>query len=295
MLTKYSYAQNQEDKSTESNSQQTSTEMSKENADGMQKGASSHSGIQAPTDLFKQQQQDLKHYMKASQVSSFLVGPNEYLMMVSKHKTAMNRGVMIIIPDWQQSAISPKVLNHLQQDLPEYGWTTITIHPPQKPTNYPSILNNEEERIAANNKTLTTYKENLAALLKATYEKAKSYPGVIITIAQGNHAALVVDLYQEELVGMPSALIMLSSYMPTQTENDSFAQQLAYSSYPVLDLYLKRDHRLVLNNAIMRKHLVKNELKSVYRQKQLTNHLTTYYPRQTLIKEIIGWLKTIGW
>jgi hypothetical protein len=129
----------------------------------------------------------------------------------------------------------------------------------------------------------------------AVIDKAKTYPGVIIVVAEGNHSAVLLDIYQQNLVGSPGGFVMLSSYMPTIPASDKIAQQLAITDYPILDLYLKRDHRLVLANAVIRKHAAKRQLKVYYRQRQLNNQVTAYYPKNTLTTEIINWLSAIGW
>lgn len=251
--------------------------------------------ISAPADHLAQKTADIEHYINKEKITPILVGPDSHITLVEKHTTAINKGVMIILPDWQQGATSPNALNQLRQTLPRYGWTTITVQPPLKPTTYPSRALTQTEQDTENKAILTAYKADLVNILSSVIEKAKSYPGTILTISEGQHAALLVDIYQKELLPNPTALIMLSAYMQSKAENLSFAQQVAFSSYPILDLYLKKDHRLVTTTIDARKHAVRNELKAYYRQRQLFNQKTAYYPQKTLTKEIVGWLKSIGW
>jgi len=83
--------------------------------------------------------------------------------------------------------------------------------------------------------------------------------------------------------------------MPTMSESTKLAQQLAATDYPIFDLYLQRDHYLVQANAKARKHAATKEMKAYYRQKQLNNRTTGYYPETTLTREVLGWLSSIGW
>lgn len=251
--------------------------------------------INPPVNAFEQQQQDIEHYLAQEKISPLLVGPDNYLMAINKHTTAMNKGVMVLIPDWQQSIATPNALNQLRKNMPQHGWTTITLHPPHKPTNYPSQAFTEQARSTEDSETLLNYSKKFADIMSATIEKAKSYPGVIVVVVEGNHSAILLDIYQQALVDAPSAFIMLSSYMPTLPENDKIAQQLALTDYPILDLYLKRDHRLVLANAKMRKDSAKREMKVYYRQQQLNNQATGYYPKNNLTSAIISWLSAMGW
>ncbi|TWX70185.1 DUF3530 family protein [Colwellia sp. C1TZA3] len=251
--------------------------------------------INAPIDAFEQQQQDIKHYLAQEKITPLLVGSNRYLTVISEHTTAINKGVMVLIPDWQQSIATPNALNQLRNNMPQHGWTTITLHPPRKPQSYPSQALTAQERNTENIKTLTNYEKKFAEVMQAVITKAKNYPGVIIVVAEGNHSAVLLDIYQQALVAEPSALVMLSSYMPTLPENDKIAQQLALTNYPILDLYLQRDHRLVIANAKMRKNSAKRAMKIYYRQRQLSNQVTGYYPKNSLTNAIINWLSAIGW
>jgi hypothetical protein len=251
--------------------------------------------IADPVDAHKQQKEDLQHYLSSQNVTPMLVGPNDYLTLVENQSTANNKGVMIIIPDWQQTAVSPKAFNQLRQYFPDKGWTTITIQPPSKPKNYPSQALSRDERIESNAETLMTHQTELAEILKAATMQAKNYPGIIIVISEGKHAALLMNIYQEEQAEVPSALVMLSSFLPTIVDNEKSAKNMALSTYPTLDLYLKRDHRLANTAALNRKHLATNEMKTFYRQRQLYNTTPGYYPHTSLVKEISGWLHSIGW
>ena len=137
-------------------------------------------------------------------------------------------------------------------------------------------------------------------MLNAVMNTAKEYPGIVLVIAQGNNAALLVDLYSETGNQLPNALILLSSYRKsnqalTNSVNEEFARQLAFTELPVLDLYLKHDNPLVLAKAAQRKYFSQQEMKVYYRQRQLNNNVTGYYPEKELLNQINGWLKAIGW
>ena len=93
---------------------------------------------------------------------------------------------------------------------------------------------------------------------------------------------------------------MLSSYRQSNhglinSVNENFAHQLASTELPVLDLYLKHDNPLVLAKAAQRKAFSKQEMKIYYRQRQLNNTVTSYYPKEELLRQINSWLKAIGW
>jgi hypothetical protein len=258
-----------------------------------------------PKPLTLQYNEDIKHYLPASKVTPLLAGTEEYITLITENSSMNNKGVAILLPDWEQGATSPKALNFLRQQLPEQGWTTISVQPSSKPSNYPSnaitVLQQQEE----NKKIIDEYRRKLSVMMNAVIEKANEFPGIIMIVAQGNHSAMLVELLNQDInppqiTQPPNALVLLSSYVLSSNvlldeTNTVFAKQLAKSEYPVLDLYLKHDNPVVISKAKQRITLSKQEMKVYYRQRQLNNTAMGYYPEQELLTQINSWLKAIGW
>jgi hypothetical protein len=258
------------------------------------------STIEKPIDLTEQHKEDLKHYVASDQVKPLLAGPDDYLTLVKSYTSANSKGVVILLPEWQQGATNPKAINYLRNALPAKGWSTIAIQPNNKPENYPSTATMLDKQKEENELTIKAYKSKLSAMLTAIMNIAQEYPGIVLVIAQGNNAALLVDLYSEEDAILPNALILLSSYRHSNhglinSINEEFARQLAFLELPVLDIYLKHDNPTVLAKAAQRNAFAKQEMKVYYRQRQLNNSITGYYPEKELLSQINGWLKVIGW
>lgn len=253
-----------------------------------------------PSPLIDQQKKDIQHYMPAHQVTPILAGPDDYLTLITKYTSANSKGVAILLPDWQQGATNPKAINYLAKTLPDHGWTTIAIQPDNKPSNYPSKALTIEKQREENKTTLDAYQNKLSIMLSAVMEKAKTFPGTVLIISQGNHSALLVDLFDQEKNLPANGLIMLSGFRGAnnalkQSVNERFAQQLSMSEYPVLDLFLKYDHPLTMEGAKQRNALAQQEMKVYYRQRQLNNSAAGYYPEKELLRQINSWLKSIGW
>ncbi len=284
-------AVNSEDKKTETQTKKSTKESTKENSILTKKTVT----IPAPLSLDQIHKGDINHYLKKGEIKPLLAGPDDFITLIKDSTTANNKGVAILLADWQQTATTPKGLNYLRKKMPSQGWTTISIQPPNKPDNYPSIALKVSTQQEENKTTLTAYQLKLSAIMKTVMATAKDYPGIFIVIAEGSHGALLTDLYQQGKNSPPNALIVLSSYMFTDAANAQYATSLAQSSFPVLDLYLMRDHPLALSNAVLRKSAAKKEMKAFYRQRQLTNITSSYYPEEELLVAIKGWLTTIGW
>lgn len=284
-----------EDKNKENQEETTDSESSEDASQTQTKVSRSEIEILAPIDPLTNKKADLEHYLPAEIIQPLLVGPEDHTTLISTNNAINNKGVMILLPDWQQTAASPKALNALRQTFPDQGWTTITVLPPNKPDNYPSIAIDETARAEENQKILDEYQQELAKILSAVNEKAKGYPGIIVVVAEGHNAALLFNIYKEELAEKPTALVIMSAHLNDDMTNLTSATNLSLLELPVLDLYLKADHYLISKSIKLRKKLVNQELKSNFRQKQIYNIQTGYYPTEPLIKEINGWLKSIGW
>jgi hypothetical protein len=251
--------------------------------------------ILAPISIEKIHKNDINHYLNASEIRPLLAGTNEFITLIKESTTANNKGAVILLADWQQTAMTPKGINYLKNKMPDKGWTTISIQPPAKPKGYPStaltlVLRKEENKIA-----LTNYQLKLSVIIKAVMAEARDYSSVFIVIAEGSHAAILTNLYQQNKNTPPNALILLSSYMPSHAANKQFATALAQTSFPVLDLYLTRDHPLAKSNAKQRLSAAKKEIKAHYRQRQLTNLTSSYYPQKELLITVKSWIAAIGW
>jgi len=251
--------------------------------------------IAPPVALDKQQKSDLSHYISKSELSPVLVGPDELITLVQDSSTRNNKGVVIFIPDWQQSPVSPKAINFLRNSLPAQGWVTIAMQATNKPSNYPSQAEKASEQAEENQKTLADYQESFTAKLEAVLKKAKEYPGLVLIASAGNHAGLLFDIFQQGKIESPSGVMILSGFMLTEVADKTFAHHMASSEFPVFDILLRNDHPLVFNSARQRKIYADKEMKVYYRQRQLNNFSSGYYPDQALLKEINGWLKSIGW
>ena len=106
----------------------------------------------APVDQLQQKKDDLNHYLNQEQITPILAGAEDHLILISTNTTVNNKGIMILVPDWHQSASTPKALNYLHEMLPKQGWTTIKVQPPNKPQNYPAVALTKTEQDEENKK-----------------------------------------------------------------------------------------------------------------------------------------------
>jgi len=283
------------EKKTDEEKKQSTKESENKTGELESKASPKRPEILAPIDALEQKEQDLTHYLSAGKITPMLAGAEDFITLINENVASNQKGVMILLPDWEMSATSSNALNYLREILPSQGWTTITIQPAKKPIGYPSKAFKASQQIEENSKLLAEYQDDLTVMMKVVMEKAKDYPGIFVVVSQGSHASLLANLYSEGKLEAPSAMVMLSSYMFTEADSLLLAKTLGMSDFPVLDIYLSRDQQLAKSHAVIRKEQATKEMKIYYRQTELYNTHIGYYPQQSLLIAINGWLKSIGW
>jgi hypothetical protein len=256
-------------------------------------GNAERPNISKPVDQFQQQNGDLQHYLDNTE--SLLIGTEEFITLTNTSNTANTRGVVILLPDWQQPITNTKNMAFLHTQLPDHGWTTISIQPNNKPEGYPSNALKTTEQHEENTKIIEAYQKQLSLTFDTIMKKVANFPGIFVLVTEGNHAAMMFDIFSTSNKQPPHAMVILSAYRETYKEDMDFAKTLAMSDIPLLDLYLKFDHPLAKQSAKRRHKQSKNEMKIQYRQRQLNNFNSGYYPPESLLIEIRGWLRSIGW
>ncbi|WP_245861724.1 DUF3530 family protein [Arsukibacterium tuosuense] len=226
-------------------------------------------------------QQDLQRQILASELTELSAGNNNFLVLQREALTSFTKGTAILVPDWAEHPASPDYMNPLRQQLNEFGWHTLAIMAPP-----PADFNLEQNA--------TDYQQQLAEYMVAAIRQSELQSGNIIVIAKGSNAALLNRLYASEQLVPPAAFIMLGAYLADVQLNRELASHIAEQSTPTLDISHQRDNRFANANLRLRQQLVNRNLKSQYRQRQLTG---TFYQEDIhawVLKEITGWLHSIG-
>lgn len=249
--------------------------------------------LRLPTDQFKQNQTDAQHYLVHDTLDEILVGTERYFSLVEANSSVNVKGNFIILPDWAKGLKNPKTAG-FSRYMSTIGWHSLTVQVPRSPENYPSVHHTVEQREKDNQQSLADYQLLLSQLLASAVEKAKENPGPIMVIAEGQVAANIASILSQENDDI-EALIMLSSYVLTNHQDNSVNTKVASVEIPILDIFLSKDNLMIASQAQQRQDAVNVELKSFYRQYQITNIQPGYYPKEDLIKAVTGWLKSIGY
>lgn len=185
------------------------------------------------------------------------------------------KGTAILVPAASQHAASDRQLNFLRHALTLYGWNTLAILPPNTDVDGMTTVAALQQRLAA-------------ATTKASIDG-----GAIIIIAEGDNAAQLNQLYLDQQLPAPAALVLLGAYQQNAQSGIALAHSLASQTVPLLDIIQPQDHPLAKHQLELRRQLTSQQQKAPYRQRLLAG--TDYAPDRQywLAQEIRGWLSSL--
>jgi len=228
----------------------------------------------------------------ASQISdSLLTGEavylprksGKFLAIYTENQTKDAYGVVILLhgigahPDW------PEVIHPLRTELPEYGWSTLSIQMPvlandKNSNDYIPLMDEVAERINA-----------ALAYLK----KKKIYNMVIMghslgTVMSAHYLSTTPRTKLRAYVGI--SMVEIDNNKNDKVKGNITA--LKKIKIPVLDIYGSEDNTSVISNAKTRKNAANKNRNTRYHQVMIrgADHFYHGYEDQ-LIKRIRSWLK----
>ena len=272
----------------------------------------------APTPWSTVVSSDLSRLMPQDELKPLLAGDTEFLSLYREHMSAQQRGVVLIIPDWQHLPTNNDGINFLRTQLNDLGYATLAMTVPDIDWQaVPVAAENSQSEPADNNQadstepsTATTpvhvdaiaqisnaiidnYKLNLIARFNALYQSAMNEDGKIVVIAQGASAAVLLEHYGEYPSTNIDAFISLSSYLPNSQRNQQLNAIVSTISPPLLDVYYNLDNPDLLLSVAERKRWVKRHSKYDYRQRELFGLPSEPQQHERLTKEVDGFLRRL--
>jgi hypothetical protein len=224
---------------------------------------------------------DLQRQLPDDELLQLNTQQETFLVLQRDTLTSYTKGTAILISDTSEHAASPKHIDHLRQQLPLHGWYTLALMPPELST--PLVDQNQ-----------TDYHQRVLRRLKAVQQQALKQPGSIIIIAQGNSAAVINRLLADGELTEPVAFVMLGAYLSDPQLNRRIADALAQQQVATLELAHQFDNPRVAQQLLRRQQLANKALKAVYRQRQLTGSGYHADVQVWALKEIVGWLSSMG-
>lgn len=228
----------------------------------------------------QQTSNDIQRQIASSQINALKSEQQSFLTLQRAAMTPFVKGTVILLPDWSQHAASPRAVEYLRNYLIDFGWNTVAMMVP------PAVAE-------ASTENLLTYQQKLLARLKIVMAEAEAKPGTIVVIGLGHSGALLNQLYKNEELSAPQALVLIGAAMQDVTLNEQVAEALSQHKVPTLDLLPQTDNTFARNSSELRLQLVRKHIKEIYRQRLLPGSVEQDHP--WLAREILGWLRYIGY
>lgn len=227
-------------------------------------------------------QADFKHYLPEELKQ--LTKDTSVLWL--EHNSAQYKGVAVLIPDWGQTASSPKQIQQLRNQLTHIGLTTLTLQPPA-----PQLIEQEEKSQDNLFQTQSDYKQQLLKQMQDIEQEIQAKPGFKLVLSQGVNNGWLAEFYLNEGLINPDAMVLLDAYYPELQSNKLMAMSLSKLMFPLLDVTTRQSNQWQKNQLQDRAMLMQKQIKLDYRQQAMI--LDTQ--EQRLFKSIYGWLSSLGW
>lgn len=274
---------------------------------------------------------DIKRFLPSDEIRPLLASEAEFISLHRESMAASQRGVVLIIPDWQHTPTNNAGINFLRTELNDLGYATLAMTIPDIDWQTPDIKKAAEDNDQAatteptqasepepatneqiseqtntspsqqhvsgkaliNDAVIDNYKVNLITRFNALYDSALDEQGKIVVIAQGTSGALLLEHYANFPSTNIDAFISLSSYLPIAERNKKLNASLTTISPPLLDVYYSVDNPNLLHSVTMRQKWAKRHNKYDYRQRELFGLPNEPRQHQRLAKEVDGFLRRL--
>lgn len=130
--------------------------------------------------------------------------------------------------------------------------------------------------------------------LESGFEFTSIYPGFYLMICEGQSCFWLNRLIAEQKIPEPDGLIMIGAYMPQADLNRAFANEVAKTEFPVLDIISANHNQWTHAIKKWRKKMARKNFKTNYRQRELTFFFDYRDQQRRLIKEIYGFTSAVG-
>ncbi|MGX1112567.1 hypothetical protein ACSSVW_001973 [Pseudoalteromonas sp. MBR-15] len=268
---------------------------------------------------------DIQRFLPSDEMRTLLAGDDEFISLYRQSMAPTQRGIVLIIPDWQDVPTNNAGINFLRKQLNDIGYATLAMtmpdidwHPADMAMPEPTD-NSETESTTQNNQQadsappaqtqqaphfvsakpniseaiLDDYKLKLIARFNALYNSAMDEGGNIIVLAQGASAGLLIEHYASFPNNELNAFISLGSYLPNSIRNQHLNATLSTISPPLLDIFYSEGNPDTLQSVNDRKRWVRRNAKYDYRQRELFGTPTEPEQHERLLKEVDGFLRRL--
>ena len=268
---------------------------------------------------------DVSHAYLPGEVKPLMIGEVEAPIIEIEAQTPLPLGVAIILTEPFPSSLTLSQGHSLANLLAEKGWNVV-ISPFNLPVDVTTPQSTSEETDSATGPSeastatqvesihprsnqLTQYlnfESSTSALnvqLNALNNYLQDRAGYRMVIAQGMLATTYLSAVEKQPQLHPDTFVAISPFWPEETTNTLVIDNIAQSSFPILDLSLSGFNDWANSTTQKRKVSAKNALKMHYRQIIIPSNLLAFSIEefqkpphiQLVANSTIGWTRHLGW
>ncbi|MFZ8168641.1 DUF3530 domain-containing protein [Alteromonas macleodii] len=268
---------------------------------------------------------DVSHAYLPGEVKPLMIGEVESPIIEIEAQTPLSLGVAIILTEPFPSSLTLAQGNSLANMLAEKGWNVV-ISPFNLPVNVTSQQNQPAESTntdMSDSKTTSMSAQNihprsnqltqylnfesatsaLSLQLNALNNYLQDNSGYRMVIAQGMLATTYLSVVEQQPQLHPDTFVAISPFWPEESTNTLVIDNIAQSSFPILDLSLSGFNDWANSTTQKRKISAKNALKMHYRQIIIPSNLLAFSIKefqksphiQIVANSTIGWTRHLGW
>lgn len=221
--------------------------------------------------------QDILRQFPGLTVEEWQDADQRVTVLIQPYRARKAAGTLILLPDRGQHAFYPPWFTGVQRLLPDHGWHIIGL-PPINETVLASTFSEQKQKLA----------QHLQLLNR------QQLPRPWLLIAQGEHAALSLHVLTERQSIPIEGVVSINAFFGDYALHQQLQPLLSDPRIPILDIVTSQSHPWAHAFAEQRRIHSRNQLNALYRQRVLNETREHQAQQHALIKEIVGWQRTMG-
>jgi hypothetical protein len=253
-----------------------------------------------PTPWTTQLEHNIAEYIPTEELKTYTTESEEtFSALYLPYMTEEKRGIVILIPDWQQSPADSFGFDYLRKSLTDDGFDTYSIVVPE--INWQADLltsddsgTSDKPHDLISEAVIDDYKKRLFERFTKIYEGLVMRPNEqLVVLSKGTSAGVLAEHFAKIPSMRVNAFVSISAMLPNSKRNKHLPATLSLVGPALLDLFHSTDTPFVTNSMHERTRWAKRNAKYDYRQRELYGLPFEEPQQQRLHKEMTGFLRQL--
>ncbi len=241
---------------------------------------------------------DVSHAYLPGEVKPLMIGEVESPIIEIEAQTPLPLGVAIILTEPFPSSLTLAQGNSLANMLAEKGWNVVI-----SPFNLPVNVTSQQNLPAESTNTDISDSETTSMSAQNIHPRSNQLTQYLNFESATSALSLQLNALEQQPQLHPDTFVAISPFWPEESTNTLVIDNIAQSSFPILDLSLSGFNDWANSTTQKRKISAKNALKMHYRQIIIPSNLLAFSIKefqksphiQIVANSTIGWTRHLGW